>query len=383
MKTSLQHLQSLIAFPTISRDSNLALIHYVRDFLASLQIESDIVASPDGHKANLWATIGPRDVPGIVLSGHSDVVPVAGQSWSSDPFSLTERDGRLFGRGTADMKGFIACCLHAIEAASKQKLTVPIHLALSYDEEVGCIGVRSLLHFLKDISPKPRLCIVGEPTLMQAITAHKGKVSFRAVAHGLEAHSSLSPQGANAIYMASDLIGAIRSIQRDIAAKFQQDDDYDVPYTTLHVGKIFGGEVLNIVPNECSFDFEIRFLPSDDAGAITSRIRQAADDISAEYKAVFPDARIELIELQSYPALSTPVDSEAVKFVHALTGGNSTGKISFGTEAGLFQEKLDIPAIVCGPGHIAVAHKPDEYITADQMARCDSMLKRLLEILSR
>ena len=362
MKTSLQHLQSLIAFPTISRDSNLALINYVRDFLASLQIESDIVASPDGHKANLWATIGPRDVPGIVLSGHSDVVPVAGQSWSSDPFSLTERDGRLFGRGTADMKGFIACCLHAIEAASKQKLTVPIHLALSY---------------------KPRLCIVGEPTLMQAITAHKGKVSFRAVAHGLEAHSSLSPQGANAIYMASDLIGAIRSIQRDIAAKFQQDDDYDVPYTTLHVGKIFGGEVLNIVPNECSFDFEIRFLPSDDAGAITSRIRQAADDISAEYKAVFPDARIELIELQSYPALSTPVDSEAVKFVHALTGGNSTGKISFGTEAGLFQEKLDIPAIVCGPGHIAVAHKPDEYITADQMARCDSMLKRLLEILSR
>ena len=382
MKTSLHHLNELIAFPTVSRDSNLELIDYVRKFLADLQIESTVVHGDDGHKANLWATIGPPNVPGIVLSGHTDVVPVSGQSWSSDPFKLTERNGCFFGRGAADMKGFIACSLHAIEIASKYKLKVPIHLALSYDEEVGCIGVRHLLHFLRDVSPKPRLCIVGEPTAMQAITAHKGKVSLHAVLHGLEAHSSLSPQGVNAIYMASDLIAAIRSIQSEIATKLPQEDDYEVPYTTLHVGKIVGGEVLNIVPNHCTFDFEIRFLPGDDADQIISRIKDAADDIEKRNASIFPATRIDLIELQSYPALSTPVNSDAVKFVHALTGGNSTGKISFGTEAGLFQQTLDIPAIVCGPGHIAVAHKPDEYITSEQMARCDAMLQRMIETLS-
>lgn len=382
MKTSLQHLDTLVAFPSISRDSNLDLIAYVRDFLAGIGVESTLVHNEDGRKANLWATIGPASRPGIVLSGHTDVVPVEGQAWSSDPFRLTMRDSNYFGRGTADMKGFIACCLRAAELASQRVLHTPIHLAFSYDEEIGCVGVRRLLDLLKDAPVKPRLCIVGEPTLMQAVTAHKGKLGFRVAAHGLEAHSSLAPIGVNAIYMATDLIGAIRAIQADIAATGLRDGDYEVAYTTLHVGKILGGEVMNIVPNRCSFDFEIRYLPEDDEYRIVTRIKSAADEIARSYRSVFSAARFEFIDLQSYPAMNTPVDSEAVKFIHALTGGNSTGKITFGTEGGLFQKTLGTPAVVCGPGNIAVAHKPDEHVSDAQLAQCDRMLDRLIEKLS-
>lgn len=383
MKTSLDHLEKLIAFPSVSRDSNLDLIAYVRDFLGGLGIESMLVHNEDGRKANLWASIGPKDVPGIVLSGHTDVVPVEGQAWSSDPFRLEKRNGNYFGRGTADMKGFIACCLRAAEMAAARQLHTPINLAFSYDEEIGCVGVRRLLDILKDAPVKPRLCIVGEPTLMQAVTAHKGKLGFRVTAHGLEAHSSLAPIGVNAIYMASDLIGAIRSIQKEIAENGLRDGDYEVAYTTLHVGKMQGGEVMNIVPNRCTFDFEIRYLPEDDANAIVARIKAAAETIAQGYRSVFDKARFDFMDLQSYPAMNTPVDSEAVKFVHALTGGNSTGKITFGTEGGLFQQALGTPAVVCGPGNIAVAHKPDEHVSEAQMAQCDRMLERLVEKLSQ
>jgi acetylornithine deacetylase len=382
MTPTLQHLERLIAFPSISRDSNLDLIAYVREFLSRLGITSLLVHNEDGRKANLWATIGPEGVPGIVLSGHTDVVPVEDQAWSSDPFTLTTRGGNLYGRGTADMKGFIACCIRAAEMASSRKLHTPIHLAFSYDEEIGCVGVRRLLDILKDAPVKPRLCIVGEPTLMQAVTAHKGKLGFRVTAHGLEAHSSLAPIGVNAIYMATDLIGAIRTIQAEIAAHGVRDGDYEVAYTTLQVGKIQGGEVMNIVPNRTSFDFEIRYLPEEDQHAIVARIKAAAEKIASSYRDVFDRARFDFMDLQSYPAMNTPVDSEAVKFVHALTGGNSTGKITFGTEGGLFQQALGTPAVVCGPGNIAVAHKPDEHVSASQMAQCDRMLERLVEKLS-
>jgi acetylornithine deacetylase len=382
MTSSLQHLERLIAFPSISRDSNLDLIAYVRDVLAGLGIASTLVHNEDGRKANLWATIGPGGAPGIVLSGHTDVVPVEGQSWSSDPFRLERRDGNLYGRGTADMKGFIACSLAAAEKAAARRLHTPIHLAFSYDEEIGCVGVRRLLDLLKEAPVKPRLCIVGEPTLMQAVTAHKGKLGFRVTAHGLEAHSSLAPIGVNAIYMAADLIGAIRAIQADIAEHGIHDGDYEVAYTTLHVGKMQGGEVMNIVPNRASFDFEIRYLPEENQHAIVTRIQAAAETIAAGYRGVFDKARFDFAELQSYPAMNTPVDSEAVKFVHALTGGNSTGKITFGTEGGLFQQALGTPAVVCGPGNIAVAHKPDEHVSEAQLAQCDRMLERLVEKLS-
>ncbi len=382
MTTSLQHLEKLIAFPSISRDSNLDLIAYVKDVLSGLGIASILVHNEDGRKANLWATIGPPDRAGIVLSGHTDVVPVEGQAWTSDPFRLTARDGNLYGRGTADMKGFIACCLEMAECAVKAPLKTPINFAFSYDEEIGCVGVRRLLDLLKDAPVRPRLCIVGEPTLMQAVTAHKGKLGFRVTAHGLEAHSSLAPIGVNAIYMASDLIGAIRAIQTEIAEHGMRDGDYEVAYTTLHVGKMQGGEVMNIVPNRCTFDFEIRYLPEDDEHAIVTRIMGAAEKVAATYRNVFAAARFDFAGLQSYPAMNTPVDSEAVKFVHALTGGNSTGKITFGTEGGLFQKVLGTPAVVCGPGNIAVAHKPDEHVSLVQMAQCGKMLARLVKKLS-
>jgi acetylornithine deacetylase len=382
MHSSLAFLEQLIAFPTVSRDSNLALISFIQDYLQSLGIETMLAPSEDGRKANLWASIGPRDMPGIVLSGHTDVVPVDGQAWSSDPFQLVERDGAYYGRGSADMKGFIACCLAMAKRATTARLTVPIHFAFSYDEEIGCVGVRRLLDLLKDAPVKPRLCIVGEPTLMQAVTAHKGKLGYRVTAHGLEAHSSLAPIGVNALYMATDLVQAIRREQQDIADHGLRDGDYEVPYTTLHVGKLHGGEVMNIVPNKAVLDFEIRYLPEDDGAAIAQRIAAAAETIADGYRPVFAKARFDFAELQSYPGLNTPVDSEAVKFVHALTGGNSTGKITFGTEGGLFQHVLGTPAVVCGPGNIAVAHKPDEHVSAAQLAQCDLMLARLVDRLS-
>ncbi len=382
MRSAIDILDDLIAFPTVSRDSNLDLIRYVQDALSALGVASTLVHNEDGRKANLWATIGPADVPGIVLSGHTDVVPVEGQAWSSEPFKLSKRDGNLYGRGSADMKGFIACCLVMARDAVNASLRTPINFAFSYDEEIGCVGVRRLLDLLKDAPVRPRLCIIGEPTLMQAVTAHKGKLGFRVTAHGLEAHSSLAPIGVNAIYMCTDLIGEIRQLQKHIAEHGHRDGDYDVAYTTLHVGKMQGGEVMNIVPNRCTFDFEIRHLPQDDAEEIATRIRAAAEKIAASYRGVFAGARFDFAELQSYPAMDTPVDSEAVRFVHSLTGGNSTGKITFGTEGGLFQKVLGTPAVICGPGNIAVAHKPDEYVSEAQMAACGRMLERLVGKLS-
>lgn len=382
MQSTLHYLEKLIAFPTVSRDSNLDLIGFVADELKVLGIASTLVHNEDGKKANLWATIGPANVQGIALSGHTDVVPVEGQNWSSDPFRLASRSGNLYGRGSADMKGFIASCLQMAQAAVKRELHTPIHLAFSYDEEIGCIGVRRMLDMLKVMPVRPRLCIVGEPTMLQVVTAHKGKLGYRVTAHGLEAHSSLAPIGVNAIYMACDLIAEIRRIQEDIAKHGPRDGDYEVAYTTLHVGKMAGGEVMNIVPNLASFDFEIRYLPEDDGAAIFARIQKAAETIASKSQNIFPKARFEFATLQSYPALNTPVDSEAVNFVRALTGGNSTGKITFGTEGGLFQQELGIPAVVCGPGNIAVAHKPDEYVSEEQLALCDAMLARLLDRLS-
>jgi acetylornithine deacetylase len=382
MTSSLSYLERLVAFPTVSRDSNLDLIAYVAKELRALGIESQLVRSADGRKANLWATIGPDDKQGIVLSGHTDVVPVDGQNWSSDPFKLATREDKHYGRGSADMKGFVACCLAMAHKAAKASLTTPLHFAFSYDEEIGCIGVRRLLDMLKAFPVRPRLCIVGEPTMLQVVTAHKGKLGYRATAHGLEAHSSLAPIGVNAIYMACDLIAAIRQIQARIAKDGPRDGDYEVPYTTLHVGKIKGGEVMNIVPNEASFDFEIRYLPEHDGTQLASRIKAAAERVAEGYRDVFRDARFTFEDLQSYPALNTPVDSEAVNFVRALTGGNSTGKITFGTEGGLYQKELGVPAVVCGPGNIAVAHKPDEYVSTEQLALCDQMLGKLLERLS-
>ena len=379
MSKSISILGSLIAFPTVSRDSNLAMIAFVQNYLKDIGVNSTLVHNEDGTKANLWATIGPADVAGVALSAHTDVVPVEGQNWSSDPFRMAWRNGNYYGRGCADMKGFIASCLAMAEVAATRNLKTPVHFAFSYDEEIGCIGVRRLLDMLKTLPIRPRFCIVGEPTMLQVVTAHKGKLGYRVTAHGLETHSSLAPLGVNAIYMACDLIAEIRKLQADLAAHGVRDGDYDVAYTTLAVGKIAGGVAMNIVPNEASFDFEIRYLPQDDGVAIAQRIKAVAERVAAGFRGVYPDARFTFMDLQSYPALDTPVDSDVVNFVRALTGGNSTGKITFGTEGGLFQQELGIAAVVCGPGNIAVAHKPDEYVSAEQMKLCDEMLLRLVE----
>jgi len=317
-----------------------------------------------------------------MLSGHTDVVPVEGQGWSSDAFVLRREGGRLYGRGSADMKGFIACCLAMAHVAVGRKLATPIHFAFSYDEEIGCVGVRRLIDMLEAAPVRPRLAIIGEPTLMRVVTAHKGKASMRVSCTGLEAHSSLAPKGVNAIHLALDVISAIRALQAEVAESGARDGDYDIPYTTLHVGRIRGGETLNIVPNEAHFDFEIRHLPADDPDALIARIMSAAETIVAEARQRFAGAAVSFQPLNAYPALDTPPDSEAVAFVKALTGANATGKISFGTEGGLFQTRLGIPAVVCGPGSIAVAHKPDEYLEESQLAACDGFLARLVERLA-
>ena len=382
MTTTLTYLERLVAIPTVSRDSNLDLIAYVQAELDGLGIAHVLSPSEDGRKANLFATIGPPGHGGVVLSGHTDVVPVEDQAWSSDPFQLRRAGGKLYARGAVDMKGFIAACLAMAHSAVKRKLSAPIHFAFSYDEEIGCIGVRRLIAMLKDAPFRPRLCIVGEPTMMQTVTAHKGKTGARVTCHGLEAHSSLAPMGVNAVYMACDLIQAIRAEQAAIAAHGLRDGDYDVACTTLHAGKMKGGETLNIVPNLASFEYEVRYLPEEDPAPIVARIAQAAASIVNAARSVHDAAAIRFSPGTAYPALNTPVDSDAVNFVRGLNGSNATGKITFGTEAGLFTSELGLASVVCGPGSIAVAHKPDEYVSEDQLAACDRFLERLVDQLT-
>lgn len=370
-------LERLVAFPTVSRDSNLALIDYARGLLAEVGVDCRLVPDATGTKANLHATVGPADRPGVMLSGHSDVVPVDGQDWTVPPFALTARDGRLYGRGAADMKGFVACALRAARLAAGRRLAVPLHLALSYDEEVGCIGVRRLVEVLAAAPARPAFCIVGEPTGMAVASGHKGKVALRAVCRGREGHSALAPLALNALHLACDLVAEIRATQAAIAEGGARDGDYDVPYTTLHVGRIAGGVALNIVPNRAEVDFEIRNLAEDDPQAILAGLDAAAARIVAATGQ--PEAAIDVETLFAYPGLDTPADAAVIGFVKALTGANGTIKVAFGTEGGLFSERLGIPTVVCGPGSMAQGHKPDEYVTVEQLARCDAMLAALLD----
>ncbi|WP_217578299.1 acetylornithine deacetylase [Mesorhizobium sp. GbtcB19] len=379
---SIRILERLIAFPTVSRDSNLDLIGYAAELLGANGIASRLIHSADGHKANLFATIGPADRPGIMLSGHTDVVPVDGQNWTLPPFAMTARDGRLYGRGAADMKGFVASALAASLKASKMALRTPLHLALSYDEEVGCLGVRDLIEMLSAAPQRPLLCIVGEPTDMQVATGHKGKLAARAVCRGREGHSALAPLALNAIHLGCDFVRALRDEQERLAREGARDGDYDIPYTTVHVGKINAGVALNIVPNRCEVEFEIRNVAADDAAVILDRLREAAARIAADAASIAPEAAIDIEITNTYPGLDTPATSEAVAFVKSLTGANSTMKVAFGTEGGLFSRDLGTPAVVCGPGSMAQGHKPDEYVSVEQLRRCDEMLERLLSRLT-
>lgn len=372
-------LEKLVSFSTVSRDPNRPLIDFVRTFLSQHGIESELVEAEGGRKANLFATIGPRDRPGIMLSGHTDVVPAEGQPWSSDPFQLRVADGRAFGRGTADMKGFVASALALAARAASRDLETPLHLALSHDEEIGCVGVRSLIDRLAARGFAARLAIIGEPTQMRIATGHKGKLAARATCCGVSGHSALAPKALNAIHLACDFVATLRRRQDALAQSGARDDDYDIPYTTLHAGVIGGGTALNIVPSICTVDFEIRNIAADDPAAILDGLMDEAAALAAAQQAAHPEAAVRIERLNDYPGLATPAESEAVRFVAALLDDGATHKVAFGTEGGLFSSRLGIPALVCGPGSMDQGHKPDEFIALDQLAACDRFMERLLD----
>jgi acetylornithine deacetylase len=369
-------LARLVAFDTTSRNSNLALLDYVEDYLKRHGVASRRVSRSSEPKANLFATIGPDAAGGIILSGHTDCVPVDDQEWSSDPFVLTERDGRLFGRGAADMKGFLACVLAIVPELAARPLPRPIHIAFSYDEEVGCTGVLDLIDDLKSRGFAADMCLVGEPTGMELVIGHKSGRSYRCHVTGLEAHSSLAPRAVNAIEFAARLIAGISDIARELAGG-PSDDDYDLPHATISTGLIAGGTGINIVPHHCSFTFEYRLLPGQDADAIFTRIKAMADSLLAEMRKNHPASAITFEEIYDYPSFAIATEASAVKVMIALLGSNRLAKVAYGTEAGLLQEGLSVPTVICGPGDIAVAHKPDEFVTPDQLRRCEDLLRRL------
>jgi acetylornithine deacetylase len=376
---SIEMVRRLVGFDTTSRGSNLALIVFVRSYLDGHGVASELVFDETGNKANLYARLGPAGLGGIMLSGHTDVVPVDGQDWHSDPFTVLAKDGRLFGRGTADMKSFLAVVLALLPRIAARPLRIPIHLALSYDEEVGCRGARRLIAAITDRPDRPRLCIVGEPTLMQPVTGHKGKRSFRCRVRGFECHSALAHLGVNAIEAAAELVALLGAMARRRRDNGPFDPEYTPPYTTIQTGVIHGGTALNIVPKDCSFDFEFRLLPGEDPDAGIGEVRAFAENrLLPEMRTIRPEAAIEFEELSAFPGLDTADDAEITRLVAALTGANGTAKVSFGTEGGLFQQ-AGIPTIVCGPGSIEQAHKPDEFIELDQIAQCERFIGRIFD----
>ena len=377
--STLDYLEKLLSFDTTSAHSNSELITWVQSELLAMGAIVKIIPNEDGSKANLFATLGPKDIGGVMLSGHTDVVPVTGQDWTVPAFSMTRRDGKVFGRGTTDMKGFIASMMTAAREASVQNLKTPLHLALSYDEEVGCIGVRSMIDMLNNAPIRPQMCIVGEPTGLLVATGHKGKIAARAKCIGCAGHSALAPFAVNALYLANDFITKLRKVQETLRLGATQDHDYDVPYTTLHVGRIKGGGALNIVPHLCELDFEIRNLAQDDAAEILNNLTQAAKSIALEAQNIASEANIEIEVFNTYPGLNTASNEPVVGFVKSLTGANSTIKVAYGTEGGLFDQRLGVPTVVCGPGDMAQGHKPDEFITETQLSACDAMLDNLIQ----
>lgn len=378
MSSSVALLKTLVGFDTTSRESNLQLIEFVRDYLAGFDVPCELIYNAERSKANLFATIGPAEQPGIVLSGHTDVVPVDGQPWSVAPFELSERDGKLFGRGTADMKGYIACVLGLVPALVAADLRMPVHIALSYDEEVGCLGVRSLLAVLQQRPVKPLLCIIGEPTELKPVLGHKGKLAMRCDVHGHPCHSAYAPLGVNAIEYAAELIGELGRIGQQLKAPEHHDARFDPPYSTVQTGVISGGKALNIVPADCRFDFEIRALPSQDPTLVAQQLQAYAEQqVLPRMRAVSEHSAIRFSELSAYPGLATDAQSQAAELIAAFCGSRAFGTVAFGTEGGLF-DAAGIPTVVCGPGSMDQGHKPDEFVSRAQLDACDAMLQRML-----
>jgi acetylornithine deacetylase len=379
---SLEMIQQLISFDTTSRDSNLGLIEHVRDWLKPMGIESTLVYDSEKRKANLFATIhgksGHAPRPGIVLSGHTDVVPVDGQAWDTDPFKATIKDGRLFARGACDMKGFLGVALAMAPRFAAADLKAPIHFALSYDEEVGCLGVRGLIDLLSQQGFKAAGCIVGEPTSMNVVVAHKGKRSFRCTVHGKEAHSALTPQGVNAIEYAARLITYIRMMADRMQQLEVRDHGFDVPFTTMQTGTIKGGTASNIVPKECVFDWEFRYLPGANPDAIEKEVRDYAASLLPEMHKVAQDAGIAFDLKSAIPGSNLKEADDVTQLALALSRRPGVSKVAYATEAGLF-EQAGLPSIICGPGSIEQAHKPNEYCDLEQIVLCETFMDRLLE----
>lgn len=368
LSTTKELLARLVGFDTTSAKSNLDLIAFVQTYLADHGVPSKRVVSEDAQKASLLATIGEGE-GGVGLSGHSDCVPVTGQTWTSDPFTLTERGGNLYGRGTCDMKGFIACALAAVPVFLRAPLKEPIHIIISYDEEVGCAGVRPLIALLGGELPRPRVVVVGEPTTMQVIDGHKRIDVFRTSVTGKEAHSSLPSLGVNAISVAAKLVDEIDRLAAEIAAK-ENDPRFEPGYSTVSVGMIEGGTAPNIVPRSCDIRWQMRSLPSSDADAVPGAITSYAQvQLLPEMRKVAPNATIETENQTTVPAFSAGPNSDAVALAMALTGANGTSGVSYATEAGLFEE-AGCPAVVCGPGDIAQAHAADEFVAIAQIETC-------------
>jgi acetylornithine deacetylase len=370
-------LARLIAFDTTSRDGNLPLIDFVEAYLADWGIKSLRVDFEAGKKTNLYATIGPEHQGGIVLSGHTDVVPVDGQNWATNPFELTEKDGLLYGRGTCDMKGFLATALALAPDFKAAKLKTPIHLALSCDEEVGCIGVRPLVAYIKEHLPKPKAVIVGEPTLMKVVNAHKGAHTFATEVTGLEAHSSCTHLGVNSILVAGELLSEIGRIAADMRERGDPSGRFNPPYTTVHVGLIEGGTAKNIIPRRCAFKWETRLLPGADPDEVPTRFNAFAQTLEPAMHEVSSDTGVRTDRTNVVPGLRPEPDSPAENLALHLAEANGTEAVSYCTEAGLFQE-IGIPAIICGPGSIEQAHKPDEFIAISEMEKCETFMRKLI-----
>jgi acetylornithine deacetylase len=374
-------LARLVAFDTTSRNSNVDLIDYVRDYLAGHGIVARVSFDAAGKKANLHALVGPEVAGGIALSGHVDTVPVDGQAWTADPFTLREAEGRLFARGSADMKGFVACMLAAVPRLKGRKLTKPVHLFVTHDEETTMEGARRMVAEL-DAAPRPACCVVGEPTLMQPVMAHKGKLSLRVIVRGKPGHSSEPGKGVNAVHAAAEAVAWVAGKARERAGTGPFDPQFDPPYTSIHVGTIAGGTILNIIPEHAEFTMEWRNIPADDVDAEFAVLRRhVAAVLEPAMKAVDASTGFSYEVIDAIPGLALPARDPLVAMVQQASGSNSVGAVSYGTEGGLY-ERAGIPTIVCGPGSIAQAHQPDEWVAASQLLACDAFIDRLAERIS-
>lgn len=379
---TIEHLERLVAFDTVSAKPNLGIVGFIEYYLHDLGFRVTRLPDATGQKAGLYAEIGPAE-GGILLSGHTDVVPVEGQDWTRDPFRLTRERDRLYGRGTTDMKGYLAAMLALAGRAARRDLKESLKLVFSYDEEIGCVGIQQMAPDLAPLVGRPRACIVGEPTAMKIAVGHKGKAAWRAVCRGQSGHSALAPNFVNALHLAGDFLAELRRLQDWLRTDGARDAAYDIPFSTIHVGRMSGGLALNMVPDRAEMAFELRHLAADSSEEIAGMIREAAVRVANRYRAAFPGAEIELEQYNAYPGLDVQEDSEVVVTAKTCAGTSQVTRAAFGTEAGVFAG-MGIPTVVCGPGDMAgQGHKPDEFIASGQLASCDRMMERVLDEVSR